>query len=373
MSVDRQLPNSLTASPVTGDSYMDKVAEEVSALWDVAAVALNSVGGTANAITATCIPALTGNAKAGMVFTLIPAADNTAAATLVVGGTPARAIVNDAGVALGAGQLKAGTQYLLVAGTADYRVIGSSNIQKVTAYQVFTANGTWNKPAGTPDDALVVVEGWGAGGPGGANATQGAGGGGGSYGYRVFRAGDLTASVAVVVGTSTLGSPGGNTSFGAYLVIPGGGAGSSNGTSNEMPGGGGGGSPSGQGGSGSISGGGTVANRDAGVGGWEPLPSSNGSIVADGENGIANGGGGGGVGDGDLTPPHRPRGGNGGKATYGGAGGGGYKRSGTPGSGGASVFGGNGGNPGAAGQIPGGGGGGNAVGGRGELRIRVIG
>lgn len=47
-------------------------------------------------------------------------------------------------------------------------------------YQVFTANGTWNKPAGAPADAMVLIEAWGGGGSGNTHISSTANNGGAS-------------------------------------------------------------------------------------------------------------------------------------------------------------------------------------------------
>lgn len=369
MAVDRLLPTSSTPGPIDGSAYIDAVAEETGALWDRAVVALTGIGGTANDVTATCDPALIGSAKAGMIFTFIAALTNTTAMTLVIGTTPARPLTNDAGAALAPGQIVAGRQYVVLAGAASYRILASSNIQKVTDYQKITVTGPWNKPAGTPDDALVTVEGWAAGAGGGASATRGGGGGGGAYGRKIFRAGDLPASVACTVGTSAPGSAGGSTSFGAYLVIPGGGAGAGSGSANIVNGGGGGGDPLGAGAVGTTVAGGAAGGTSSTPGSWKAAPVTSGTIPSDASDAQGEGGAGGGLGDG--TTYTFTRAGNGGRAVWGGGGGGG--KGAVNGTGGTSVHGGNGGNSGAAGAIPGGGGGANAPGGRGELRIWTIG
>lgn len=98
--------------------------------------------------------------------------------------------------------------------------------------QIFTADGTWNKPAGAKYVEIEVLGGGGGGGGAtAASASQhscGTGGGAGGYAWAKKAAADLTASVAVTVGAAGLGqagavgTAGGGSSFGAYVVAGGG-------------------------------------------------------------------------------------------------------------------------------------------------------
>ncbi len=107
--------------------------------------------------------------------------------------------------------------------------------------QSFTANGTWNKPTGSPQLTKVTCTGGGAGGgsgafePSGTEANGGSGGGGGSQLTRLFQTSALPSSVTVTIGTGgnggtavtaagpgTNGVTGGNTTFGTYLTAYGG-------------------------------------------------------------------------------------------------------------------------------------------------------
>lgn len=190
--------------------------------------------------------------------------------------------------------------------------------------QVFTAGGTWTKPAGAK---FVLVEMIGAGGSGGrsGNGDGGGGGAGGGYGTRWFDADDLSATESIFVGAggagvtaSGIGNDGGDSQFAdpAKFLCPGGEGGTKN----------------------------SGAGRD----GWDrigypanPLWGGKGANGVQGGVGAVGGislyGGGGGGGGGDITA-----GGAGGVSQYAGNGGDGTQGTGVP----------------EAGFAPGGGGGG---------------
>lgn len=366
MTADRLTPTSLTPPPVPGVDYMDAVAEELAALYDASVLTLSGVGGTANAIAASVAPPLTGGIVAGMAFWLTPALNNTGPATVNIGATGARAVTTDSGAALGANALAAGRTCLLVATATELRLVGSSAATRIADHQVFTANGDWVKPAQCPAGALVVVELVGPGGGGGALVwNQAAGGGGGGFTRKFLRAGDLPETVAVTVPAGgAVGASGLTTSFGAFAVAHGGGAGQGN----YGAGGGGGG------GAFSAGAGASPGGPDAGAGGSSSYGAGPPAATAytKGGDGL-DGGGGGGPSRADeaaLAPTAAQI--AGGRSRDGGGGGGG-RADGVLGPGGLSVNSGAGGSAGAAGQAPGGGGGAGAPGGRGEARIWTIG
>lgn len=332
--------------------------------------AADSVGTDAYAIT--LVPSIAAYVT-GMRFLFKAGTANTGNATLAVNGLAAKNILKAYNQTLVDNDIKAGqivevaydgTQFQMLSQTAATTVSGAD-------YQLFTASGTWTKPSGVNANSIVIVEAWaGGGGGGGAGAgSNGPGsGGGGAYLRKEFLASSLPATVSVTVGlggtagdtTGTSGGVGGNSLFGSYLTVYGGGGGAGSAAGTNVASGGGGGS---------LSAGGTGSGATAGVGGG-PLGSSitnnsgfggayGAGAASSGYDSAYGGGGGGAV--------------NGGKSVYGGGGGGRLVA-------GTSVFGGNGGVS-SAGVAPGGGGscGGAAitnvagyVGARGEVRVWTI-
>jgi hypothetical protein len=206
-----------------------------------------------------------------------------------------------------------------------------------TNIQVFSANGTWNKPTSF-NAGVVLVRLWGAGGGGGggsslATATTtkgGAGGGGGCFVERIFRASDLASSESVTIGAGGAagtgataggsggdGGVGGNTTFGSLLTGYGGGGGRGGQNSALATGGGGGG--------GGHSAGTSGNSTNAGVGGTPAVAGPgfdvqgiNGTVGAGGSHYGHLGGGGGGGSTNAATPTSNAGGGS----LFGGGGGG---------------------------------------------------
>lgn len=321
----------LSSPPVSGSVFLAEYSDRIKSLFDASALPLISVGGTANAVTATLDPALDGGGLVdGMKFEITWGAANTAGVTLALNGGSAVSVLDPAGTALVAGAIGSGLRSLLEYIGGSFRILSPllSSLGGGSAryYWQFTASGTWNKPAGLDADTMVFVEAW----AGGAGGFSGAGGGGGGGGWRSgwYRLGDLPSSVSVTVGAGgAVNAAGGDSSFGSLLTIYGGQTGGS--------------STGGRGGSPESSGlfGGGASSTGAG----NPATTE-------------HGGGGGGAG-----------GTAGGKAFRGGGGGAG----GSSPTGGASIYGGNGGGDGVAGSAPGGGGGRNAAGARGEVRVWI--
>lgn len=242
---------------------------------------------------------------------------------------------------------------------------------------VYTANDTWNKPAGTAWVEVICVGQGGGGGGGSKRATSttragGGGGGGGGFSRAVVRASDLPSTVAVSVNgggtggagassdstSGTAGTAGNPSAFGTLIRATGGGGGS-NGAANTNAGGAGGigtVSDGAAGGTGGTTTTGTVGSdaKYAGAGGGGGHGVSSANNVGTGLN---NGGG---V---TLTNPALTGGAAGASAGAAGAAGGTTGDAPAPGAGGGGgagngTGGASGGNGGAGGAYGGGGGGG---------------
>jgi len=109
----------------------------------------------------------------------------------------------------------------------------NNSINEASDVQTFTSNGTWTKPNGAKMVYVLCIGAGGSGGAGrngvgtGSNGWGGSGGGGGAITFKWFAASDLPNTVSIVVGaggtavasSSTNGNPGGNSSFGAVVVV----------------------------------------------------------------------------------------------------------------------------------------------------------
>ena len=190
---------------------------------------------------------------------------------------------------------------------------------------IFSASGSYSKPAGLKAAFIQQVgAGGGAGGAGsaGSGASAGGGGGGGEYRSGFFAASALSASETVTIGAAgsggstsgTNGTAGGNTSFGALLVANGGAGGTGDTTRSTTVGRGEVGGAGGVGGSGGIrtivgqqGGTGSLFNTTAlsGGGGDSGLGIGGGIQINGGAGNVGTGAGSGGSGGAEATATGR--------------------------------------------------------------------
>lgn len=185
-------------------------------------------------------------------------------------------------------------------GTA-FCLINKSSYQ-LKSIQIFTASGTWTKPAGCRAVEVKLV---GGGGSGGNSTSGGTGGGGGGYSEKFITSG-LGATETITVGAGGTaaangnnGNTGGTTSFGTHCSATGGGAGKTSNATGVGDGGfGSGGNINIRGGSGGVS----ISTTLGGTGGASVLSNTIGGAVGTnagagfeygGGSGGANGGTGG--------------------------------------------------------------------------------
>lgn len=131
-------------------------------------------------------------------------------------------------------------------GSADQllKTDGSGNLSFVDAggggglqsVQVFTASGTWTKPAGISKVKVTVVGGGGGGGGGNTGDVGGSGGGGGGNAIEYIDVTGTSSATVTIGAAGSAGSAGGSggtggtSSFGSFCSATGGSGGVSNGT-----------------------------------------------------------------------------------------------------------------------------------------------
>lgn len=310
---DRSLYSDTSSPMPTGLEFLDQYGDRGTQLFNAAIWPLSSVGGTANAVAASCDPPLLAGLVEHMKFLITWAADNTGGMTLAIdGGTPVP-ILTASGSAMQAGDALTGVRVILEYVGGAFRVIGGASSGSAAGPYVttITASGTWVKPTGYADDALVILEAWGGGKGGGRESNNSSGGAaapggiGGRYRRREMRYADVPSSLSVTIGAGgagatsagSAGANGGNTTIGSLLTAPGGGVnsisggplwdGGSSGAGDAVHGGAGGGPGAA---TGNPAGGSSLFAGNGGAGGGQ----SGGAATA----GTAPGGGGGGAGAG---------------------------------------------------------------------------
>lgn len=200
----------------------------------------------ANVIACDVSPAVTAY-EGGAVFVIKMTETNTAAVTANFNSLGSKSVLNSVGGALAAGDLVAGSEYILVYNGTALVVIGlvpsqipaalppSASPPRNLVTLATPGSGTFTVPASITwlSVRLVGGGGGGAGGNGGSN-WAGAGGGSGGYaeGWIAVTPGQ---TISYTVGAGGAGGPnssgatgtaGGTTSFGSFMTATGGGPGS---------------------------------------------------------------------------------------------------------------------------------------------------
>lgn len=115
-----------TPGGISGEDYAQRVYEEVVALWNYVGGALTSVAGT-NTITASASPSITSYVS-GAMFSFMPAASNTGAATININGLGAKSIRDALGNVIAAGDLVVGKMTDIRYDGTNFRIVSNSTL-----------------------------------------------------------------------------------------------------------------------------------------------------------------------------------------------------------------------------------------------------
>jgi hypothetical protein len=167
--------------------------------------------GSANAYAIAPSPAITAYA-AGQVFVFKATNANTTTSTVNVNALGAKTIKKLSGVNLSLGDIIASQIVVIAYDGTNFQLLSHTPNPTVTV-QLFTASGTYTKPANLKY-AIVKLQAAGGNGADGTTTDVGtAGGGGGSYTEKL-----ILASALGVTETVTIGAVGNNSTFGAILT-----------------------------------------------------------------------------------------------------------------------------------------------------------
>ncbi|MBE8915080.1 phage tail protein [Enterobacter kobei] len=220
--------------------------------------------------TSAITPNPTGTPANGQQFTFKALTANTGPSTIKIGSFSVAPVVSPSGAALQGGEITANglstvqynsslSSWTLVSTSGAVQVptalqsgqaVNLSQLQTYVAsqtgrlinIQVFTASGTYTPTSGTKKIRVRLVGGGGGGGSAAGNTNAnwvslGTGGSAGTYGESTIIDATSITTVSVTVGNGggggfagSAGSAGGSSSFGAYIVAPGGAAGGAGGS-----------------------------------------------------------------------------------------------------------------------------------------------
>lgn len=160
MAALRKTPTSTNGGSDVGTTYAQAVDTEIEALWTCAPIFLTTIGGTANAITASSDSALVGAIAAyarPMSFWLTPATTSTSSVKINIDGIGLVDVFDKDGNGLAAGALVAGRQHLITWYGTAFRLFSSPTpaIQSTPAPDIIlqehqpqnTAGGTFTAGA----------------------------------------------------------------------------------------------------------------------------------------------------------------------------------------------------------------------------------
>lgn len=108
------------------------------------------------------LPYFTDGNQTGIRLTVTFTNENTAAPTLKVNDAPAAPIADEEGVVLETGDIEAGSVLDLTFVGVNWRLSGGTS-SSTPPVEIFTADGTWNKPSGFDGQIKVTVIGGGGG------------------------------------------------------------------------------------------------------------------------------------------------------------------------------------------------------------------
>lgn len=225
------------------DDYLRAAFAFSRQLFDGTPHMLTGVAGT-NTITASSPVPFTAYVT-GQTFRFTAAGSNTGATTININGLGAKALSRRDTLALAAGDILAGSVYQVTYDGTRFQLLGSLQPGTLIGVQVFSTVGTATYTA-TSGTRSVIVEAQGGGGAGGGTAVTGAGqcavggsGGAGAYGRGRFTSAFSGVTVTVGAGGAPAlnanGGNGGQSSFGALLVAPGGNGGLGGGAPTAPP------------------------------------------------------------------------------------------------------------------------------------------
>lgn len=183
------------ARALLADTSAAEVRADLNVFDKLFSIHSGTTGATVDTYTTTFSPTLSGYTTGDYYFIGFNAANTATAPTLNIDGLGAKTIKNVGGYALFPGEILAGHRAILryngtdlillnsaarLVGTVAESVAAGNDTRLTSRCQLFTASGTWTRPAGvTRIKATLQAPGGGGGGAAGVFASGGGGGRGG--------------------------------------------------------------------------------------------------------------------------------------------------------------------------------------------------